>query len=624
MSIFCSRALVRMVKPYQLVKPVPVTLVAVRNLIQQNELPRLPVPPLRQTCELYLRTLEPVVEPDELKRTKKLVEEFQRAGGVGERLQKSLEQRADCTDNWSTESYLKSAFLDIRKPLVIYTNAVLILPPVADRDTDLGQTRCAAKVIAGKLDVKAQIDSGTLPVDYIGGKQLCMKQCENLMSTCQVPGLKSDSLVFYSKSTTPPKHITVVHNCQFFKLDVYNSDGTRLTVDQLCVQLDRIRNSSQQTDVEPVGILTTQDRHTWSKAYSNLIQDKTNRESVSTIESSIFTVCLDGAMPPVSHHKYHQMVHGGGSQWNSGNRWFDKSLQVIVGEDGTCGVNFCHTLLDGTFSVSVCDHSVKMMKKPDVMQSPPEPLPMPQKLHFSITQEIQKDIDEAKQHMDTLAQNLDVSVGVFNHFGKNALKVLKVSPDAFIQMAIQLAYYRIHRQCCPSLEPISLRRFRNGRITTINSNTSTSDSFVKAFDNPERKNSEKVDLMRKAVEAHSWYGMMASHGQAVRTHLLTLKSLAAEENITTPGIFTDSSFFKVFDFKLTTSQVTSKVGCTSFMAPEKNNAYSICYGIANEHVDITVFYLHDSKTCTENRATNLFRGMEDAMLDMKTLLERSG
>lgn len=59
---------------------------------------------------------------------------------------------------------------------------------------------------------------------------------------------------------------------QFFILDVYNSDGTPLTVDQLYMQLEKIWNSSLQTNKEPIGILTSQHRNTWGKAYNNLIK----------------------------------------------------------------------------------------------------------------------------------------------------------------------------------------------------------------------------------------------------------------------------------------------------------------------------------------------------------------
>lgn len=58
-----------------------------------------------------------------------------------------------------------------------------------------------------------------------------------------------------------------------------------------------------------------------------------NRESVRSIQKSIFTLCLDAPVPRVSDDVYRnhvagQMLHGGGGQLNSGNRWFDKTLQV--------------------------------------------------------------------------------------------------------------------------------------------------------------------------------------------------------------------------------------------------------------------------------------------------------
>lgn len=59
---------------------------------------------------------------------------------------------------------------------------------------------------------------------------------------------------------------------QFFELDVYHSDGTPLTSDQIFVQLEKIWNSSLQANKEPVGILTSNHRNSWAKAYNTLIK----------------------------------------------------------------------------------------------------------------------------------------------------------------------------------------------------------------------------------------------------------------------------------------------------------------------------------------------------------------
>lgn len=64
-----------------------------------------------------------------------------------------------------------------------------------------------------------------------------------------------------------------------------------------------------------------------------LILDELNRKSVEAIQSSLFLLCLDG---PASHLSARnaatldaiKLVHGGGSKGSSGNRWFDKAIEV--------------------------------------------------------------------------------------------------------------------------------------------------------------------------------------------------------------------------------------------------------------------------------------------------------
>lgn len=96
-----------MLNSCHLMKPVLGPLVNVRCLSYQQRLPSQPVPPLQQTCERYLSLLEPIVEAHELKSAKLLVDKFLEAGGVGEKLQKSLERKARSTDNWVSPTAVK-------------------------------------------------------------------------------------------------------------------------------------------------------------------------------------------------------------------------------------------------------------------------------------------------------------------------------------------------------------------------------------------------------------------------------------------------------------------------------------------------------------------------------------
>uniref|UniRef100_A0A3Q0RDP8 Carnitine O-acetyltransferase a n=1 Tax=Amphilophus citrinellus TaxID=61819 RepID=A0A3Q0RDP8_AMPCI len=570
---FASQTLV-----FDALKPVPMTLVTSRYLNHQKGLPHVPVPPLRETCESYISFLEPIVEEDELKQTKQLVEEFMKEGGVGEKLQRMLEKKACNTDNWV--SSVTAHYFENRNSVVIYSNYSIVYPRMAFRD-------------------EQEHISETLPAENFGGNPLCMEQYSQLLSACRIPGLETDSVMFHGKNSN---YITVAHNSQFFMVDVYNSDGTLLTVDQLCVQLKRICNSSE-IHTEPVGILTTLNRDSWSKVYLSLIKEQTNKESLSAIERSICTVCLDRAMPQESQEfslcDFHLVTHGGGSQWNSANRWFDKSLQIIIAEDGSWGINVNHIAADATVTMAFTDYLVASMKKPEMMQSAITPSPMPQKLHFSITPDIRKVIEEAKRSMDRNIQNLDLNVMVFDHFGKDYLKARNLSPDAFIQMALLLAYYRMNKQCCASYEAAFQRMFRHGRISLVLPTSSVSAAFVKAFDDP------KKQVIR---------------GHDIVIHLYALNMQAVENKISMPDIFTDTSYNKFLDFQLITSQVTSKTGSVVVQQVDDHTGYHGCYGVYDSHF---VFELAASNTYKRQNAHHLIQAVKDALLDMRALLEQS-
>lgn len=61
--------------------------------------------------------------------------------------------------------------------------------------------------------------------------------------------------------------------------------------------------------------------------------DKESKASLEILQRSICVICIDNKLPESAPGEEDStaakmMLHGGGSQFNSANRWFDKTLQV--------------------------------------------------------------------------------------------------------------------------------------------------------------------------------------------------------------------------------------------------------------------------------------------------------
>ena len=63
-----------------------------RTFARQDDLPKLPVPPLEDTCKRYLKALEGLQDPKDHEETKKAVQDF--LEGEGPKVQERLKEWA--------------------------------------------------------------------------------------------------------------------------------------------------------------------------------------------------------------------------------------------------------------------------------------------------------------------------------------------------------------------------------------------------------------------------------------------------------------------------------------------------------------------------------------------------
>lgn len=104
-------------------------------------------------------------------------------------------------------------------------------------------------------------------------------------------------------------------------------------------------------------------------------------------------------------------------------------------------------------------------------------------------------IDAAHLDSQKLLNDLDLRIYVHNHYGKGFMKTCRISPDAFIQMALQLAYYRDANRFSLTYEASMTRLFREGRTETVRPCTIESAAWVKAMEDEK----STVSLLKRRI-----------------------------------------------------------------------------------------------------------------------------
>jgi carnitine O-acetyltransferase len=516
----------------------------------EDSLPRLPVPTLEETAARYLKSVHPLISSSEFQSTTEAVKEFVKPGGIGRKLQEKLLARREDPKhkNWLYEWWNDAAYLTYRDPVVPY---VSYFYSYRDDRRRRDPAKRAAAISTSVLEFKKQVDQGTLEPEYMKKLPISMESYQWMFNACRIPARPKD---YPSKFPAQGnQHIIVIHKNQFFKI-MHEVDGKQLNTSELEQQFKRVYEKADR--VPAVGILTSENRDVWTDAREILLKaHPSNAKALETIESSSFVVCLDDASPVTLEERAHQYWHGDGA-----NRWFDKPLQFIINDNGTAGFMGEHSMMDGTPTHRLSDyvnHVIVNNKldffEPSIRSNLPDPTPV----KFHINKEVQAEIDRATRDFNEVIGAHELCVQAYQGYGKGLIKKFKCSPDAYVQMIIQLAYYKMYGKNRPTYESAATRRFQQGRTETCRSVSDDSVAFCNAMGDSTIDPESTAALFHKAVKSHVEYINAASDGKGVDRHLFGLKKLL-EPNEELPAIYKDPAFGYSSTWFISTSQLSSE------------------------------------------------------------------
>uniref|UniRef100_A0A6Q2XZ28 carnitine O-palmitoyltransferase n=1 Tax=Esox lucius TaxID=8010 RepID=A0A6Q2XZ28_ESOLU len=597
----------------------------------QGSLPNLPVPAVKDTIKRYLESVQPLKNPEEFERMTSLAANFESC--LGNRLQWYLKLKALWASNYVSDWWEEYIYLRGRGPIMVNSNYYgmdfLYVTPTPLQAARAGNTLHAAFMYRRKLnkeEVKPVSFTAILTCTVI---PLCAAQCERIFNTTRTPGEETDSVQHWQDSD----YVAVYHRGRYFRLRMYSA-GRLLSPREVESQVQKILDdpSSPSPGEEKLGALTAGDRIPWAKARKEYFSSGLNKRSLDCIEKAAFFVTLDddeqgmmGEDPAASLDRYAKsLLHG-----KCYDRWFDKSFSVVIYKNGKNGLNAEHSWADAPVVAHLWEYVLATDSfqlgyneeghcKGEVDSS----LARPQRLSWDIPPECQEKIAQSLSIAQALADDVDFHVFSFRDFGKGMIKKFRISPDAFIQLVLQLAYYRDRGAFCLTYEASMTRLFREGRTETVRSCSNESCAFIRALEGGEvcRR------LLRQASEKHQSLYRHAMTGAGIDRHLFCLYVVSKYLGVESP--FLNEVLSE--PWRLSTSQTPVQqvelfdlvnhpeyVSCGGGFGPVADDGYGVSYSIVGENM--INFHISCKHSCPQTDSHKYGGLIRQALLDLQLL-----
>ena len=227
-----------------------------------------------------------------------------------------------------------------------------------------------------------------------------------------------------------------------------------------------------------------------------------------------------------------------------------------------------------------------------------------------------------KQHLVDLVGRHDLPVQSFRGYGSNFIKKAGYSPDAFVQIAMQVATYRLWGEQGGTYEASQVRPFLHGRTETTRTVSPQSSAFIREMglhpkldENNNASRKEKLRLLQEAVDAQVKYTGMAAQAQGVDRHFFGL-SMLVQEGEETPALYSDPVFARSKRWRVSTSNLTHPRFDNWGYGEVVPDGVGLAYSVHKRHCIFNIVAL--KKHGWTDKLSDL---LEEVLLEMRTLIE---
>jgi carnitine O-palmitoyltransferase 1, liver isoform len=308
----------------------------------QDALPRLPVPPLKDTVTRLLRSVHPLMSEAEYQEMEKMAADFLKKDGP--KLQWYLYLKSWWSPNYVTDWWEKYVYLKGRTSLMINSNYYGLPARNLEYLPSTNQAAVAAVFIRHFMLFKQDLDREKLPPMLIRGiVPLCMSQYQRMFGCTRIPGREEDELKLFQS-----KHVAVQYKGRFYKMPLFEKGerGKLLSFHEMQRQIEGIMAMGDSLGEPTAGekhlpALTAVGRIEWAENREKYFSEGVNKRSLNVIESAVFVVTLQDNTVQDWSSMGRDLIHGNGS-----NRWFDKSFNLVIYKNGITGFNAEHSWAD--------------------------------------------------------------------------------------------------------------------------------------------------------------------------------------------------------------------------------------------------------------------------------------